>query len=55
MLLEFQITQSRHSPSISDGKMSLSSTPVIDKKENMKRAQNERCSSSMSEQSLCKV
>ena len=39
---------------ISDGKKCLSSTPVKNVKIFIKCAQNRRCTSSMSEQSLCK-
>ena len=54
ILLELQITQTRHPLSIVDGKMSKFNTPQNEKKI-MKRAQNRRCTSSICEQSLGKV
>ena len=53
-LLELQITQTRHTIGISDGKMSEFNTRKHVKLF-IKCAQNRRCTSSMCEQSLFKI
>ena len=53
-LLELQITQTRHPLCISDRKMSKSNPPQKWEKY-MKCAQNNRCTSLICEQSICKI